>query len=308
MGVTIRNRDVEVGRRVDGQPWRIPVIELVGSGSGPTTAFVAGIYGDKPLGCLALIELSQRLATLDLRGTVLIVPAANPPALEAGTRVSPDHLYLNRRFPGQREGFLTDQIAHHLTMEILNRTDCVVDLHSGTPTMGLGYTYDYGDVEFSASFGHLPILVGHPIEGQLSVVATRAGARSCLPEFGGGVNGDPSVGIEGCLNVLRYRGQLDGAHTGPKRLPLIHDIRFFLPSGSGVLRGRVGTGDVGRPVEPGVIGSVVSATTGETLEEFVVEDRPALLLLARITPTMVVPGDFAYMVGYPSGEVDVPSR
>lgn len=308
MGVTIHHRDVEVGRRVDGQPWRVPVIELVGSRAGPTTAFVTGIYGDKPLACLALVDLGQRLATLDLRGTVLIVPAANPPALEAGTRVSPDHLYLNRRFPGQREGFLTDQIAHHLVTEILDRTDCVVDLHSGTPTMGLWYTYDYGDVEFSASFGHLPILVGHAIEGQLSVAATRAGARSCLPEFGGGINGDPSVGIEGCLNVLRYRGQLDGAHTGPKRLPLIHDITFFLPSVSGVLRGRVGTGDVGRPVEPGAIGSVVSVTTGETLEEFVVEDRPALLLLARITPTMVAPGDFACMVGYPSGEVEVPSR
>ena len=269
---------------------------------------MAGVFGDKPLGCLALHELTRRLSALDLQGTVLIVPAANPPALEVGTRVSPDHLYLNRRFPGQPTGYLTDQIAHRLAGELLDRADRVVDLHSGTPTMGLAYTYDYGDLAFSASFGYLPIIVGHAIDGQLSVAARRAGARTCLPEFGGGADGDPTVGVEGCLNVLRSRGQIDGEPTGPRRLPLVREIRFFTPSVAGILTGRVGTGDVGKPVESGVIGQVVGASTGETLEEFSVPDRPALLLLARTTPTTVSPGDFAFMVGYPDGEVEVPGR
>ena len=189
---------------------------------------------------------------------------------------------------------------------VLGRADAVVDLHSGTPTMGLWYTYDYGDLEFSAAFGYLPILIGHAIEGQLSVAATRGGARSCLPEFGGGVNGDPSTGVEGCLNILRYRDQLDGALTGPRSLPLIGEIEFLSPSHSGVLRGRYGTKDVGSPVQPGVIGSVVNVTTGAIVEQFIVDDRPAVLLLARTTPTMVAPGDFAYAVGYPHAEVSVP--
>lgn len=307
-GPTVTIRDIGVGRRVDGQPWLIRLVEVVGARPGPTTAFVAGVFGDKPLGCLALHELTRRLAGLDLGGTVLIVPAANPPALEVGTRVSPDHLYLNRRFPGQPTGCLTDQIAHRLVGELFERADCVVDLHSGTPTMGLGYTYDYGDLDFTASFGYLPIIVGHAIMGQLSEAARRAGVRSCLPEFGGGSDGDPTVGVEGCLNVLRHRGQVDGELTGPRRLPLIREIQFFAPSVAGILTGRVGTGRVGNPVEPGVLGRVVGASSGETLEEFVVADRPALLLLARTTPTTVAPGDFAFMVGYPDGEVDVPGR
>jgi hypothetical protein len=57
-----------------------------------------------------------------------------------------------------------------------------------------------------------------------------------------------------------------------------------------------------------VLGRVVSAATGETLEEFVVADRPARLLLARTVPTTVAPGDFTYMVGYPEGEVTLPGR
>ena len=134
MGVTTRTWDIAVGGRIDGDPWPVRVVELTGSRSGPTTAFVSGIFGDKPLACLALHELERRLEVVDLRGTVLLVPAANPPALDAGTRISPDSLYLNRRFPGQPTGALTDQIAHHLTEQVLRRADAVVDLHSGTPT------------------------------------------------------------------------------------------------------------------------------------------------------------------------------
>jgi len=308
MGVTIRNRDIKLGGRIDGDPWRVPVVEVTGSAGGPTTAFVAGVFGDKPLGCLALHELGRRLASSELKGTVLLVPAANLPALAVGTRMSPDLFYLNRRFPGQPTGPLTDQIAYQITYQVLKEADAVVDLHSGTPTMGLHYTYDYGDVEFSAAFGYLPVVTGYPIEGQLSVAVTRNGGRSCLPEFGGGVNGDPTIGVEGCLNMLRYRGQLDGDLTGPRTLPLVDDIQFLAPSHSGILRSRYGSGDVGKALEPGVIGSVVNVATGATIEEFVVEDRPTLLLLARTTPVMVAPGDFAYMIGYPSGEVTVPGR
>jgi len=299
--------DVPVGHRVGSEPWKIRVVELRGAQPGPATAIVAGIFGDKPLGCLAVHALGRQLQGLDLRGTVVLVPAANPPALEVGTRLSPDALFLNRRFPGAPTGPLTDQIAHHVLTELRARVDAVVDLHSGTPTMALHYTYDYGDPTFTAAFGYLPVIVGHPHEGQLSVAATRAGMRSSLPEFGGGPFRDVRLGVEGCLNVLRYRGHLDGAPTGPRRVPLIERITFFSPSATGVLRGRPAPEQVGQPIEPGVLGWVEDAATGERVEEFSIE-APALLLLADHSPRMVAPGAFAYMVGYPSGDIDVPAR
>jgi predicted deacylase len=299
--------DVPVGHRVGSEPWKIRFVELRGAQPGPATAIVAGIFGDKPLGCLAVHALGRRLQDLDLCGTVVLVPAANPPALEVGTRLSPDALFLNRRFPGAPTGPLTDQIAHHVLAELRARVDAVVDLHSGTPTMALHYTYDYGDPAFTASFGYMPVIVGHPHEGQLSVAATRAGMRSSLPEFGGGPFRDVRIGVEGCLNVLRYRGHLDGVPTGPPRVPLVERITFFSPSATGVLRGRAIPEQVGQPIEPGVLGWVEDAATGERIEEFSIE-APALLLLADNSPRMVAPGAFAYMVGYPSGEIDVPAR
>src|ERR1700742_1348471 len=148
-----RSWDIEVGRRVDGAPWRLLYVELKGSSPGPVTAFIAGIYGDKPLGCLAIHELQRRLAGSDLKGAVVLVPAANARALTVGTRINPDHLYLNRRFPGQPKGFLTDQVAHALFRELMQLSDCIVDLQPGTPVTGMRYIYDYGDLAFTASFG-----------------------------------------------------------------------------------------------------------------------------------------------------------
>ena len=255
-----------------------------------------------------MLDLERRLRGLDLRGTVVLVPAANPPALEAGTRLSPDGLFLNRRFPGLPTGALTDQIAHHLMAELRERVDAVVDLHSGTPTMALHYTYDYGDPTFTASFGYLPVIVGHPHEGQLSVAATRAGCKSSLPEFGGGPFRDVTVGVEGCLNVLRFRGQLDGPPTWtPPRAPgRAADVLHAVGDGGAARAGHPGAGRTG-PSSPDSSAGSRMRRPGERFEEFSIE-APALLLLADNSPRMVAPGAFTYMVGYPSGEIEVPAR
>jgi predicted deacylase len=305
--MSLQIRMLSVGKRVDGEPWRIPVIELRGSSPGPSTAFVAGVYGDKALSCLALTTLAKQLDVAALRGNVYLIPAANPAALEVGTRINPDHFYLNRRFPGAPTGTLTDQLAHRVFEELTGMADWVVDVHSGTPTMALWYSYDYGDVEVTSSFGHLPVIVDSAIEGQLSVAATRKGIKSFLPEFGGGALGDPAVGVEGCLNVLRYRGHLTGRASGPSKVPLIKGPRFYTPSVSGILSSQYATTDVGKSIQRGIIGWVTVPGTGERIEEFTYDDDDGMLLMVTTTPRLVAPGDFAFMVGPVAGSVDVPN-
>jgi len=305
--MSLQIRKLSVGRRVDGEPWQIPLIEIRGSSPGPSTAFVAGVFGDKALSCLTLTTLAAQLEPASLRGNVYLVPAANPPALAVGTRISPDHFYLNRRFPGAPTGPLTDQIARCVFDELTGLADWVVDVHSGTPTMSLWYSYDYGDVEATASFGHLPVIVDSAIEGQFSFAAMRKGVKSFLPEFGGGALGDPAIGIEGCLNVLRYRGQLAGRASGPAKVPLIKGPRFYAPSVAGILQSPYATSDVGKPIPRGVIGWVTVPGTGERIEEFTNDIDDGRLLLVTTTPRLVAPGDFAFMVGPVVGSVDVPN-
>lgn len=303
---TVRSWQVEVSRRIDGTPWPIRFVEIDSGTPGHTTGFVAGLYGDKPLGVLALLALERRLTTEQFSGKVILAPAVNLPALEVGTRVSPDHWYLNRRFPGTPGGTLSDQIANRVLATLREHTDTVVDLHSGTPTMALGYTYDFGDPTFSASFGYLPVVVDHHLPGQLSLALAKDGGRSCLPEFAGAGHTQTTIGVEGCLNVLRYRGQLGGSVTGPRQLPLIREVKLLLPSVAGILQGSLGPLDLGKPVPAGTLGWVSAPSTGERLEELVVPQAGAILLMVVTTPTMVAPGSFGFMVGFPFDEIVVP--
>lgn len=332
MSVTVNSWQESVpGMRVDGEPWRIRFHEYRGRRPGPATAIVAGIIGDKPLAVLAVHQLGRRLAEADLAGTVVLVPAANPFGLSGGTRHNPDLIELNRRFPGRPSGFMTDQLAHTLISALLNRVDCVVDLHSGTPSRALNYTYDYGNLELSASFGYLPVVVDRHVPGQLSQAVVAQGGSSFLAEFGGAEANDPEPGIEGCLNTLRYRGHLNEPRTGPDKVAVLDRVKVFLSSHSGALDGRHGAADLGKPVPPGDIGWITNVVTGERLEsyrvegpgetagtgpgfdlwgpslerEFEVRDAP-LLMLAPSRPAMVAPGEFTYGVGWVRGWIDAP--
>ena len=306
MSTAIRFWDEPVGRQADGSPWQIRFVEIMGSESGPATAFISGMYGDKPMGCLAVHELQSRLTGSTLKGRVILIPAANPPAFGTGTRLSPDHLEFNRRFPGQPDGFLTDQLTHHISRKLFDLCDCIVDLQPGTPLINRSYIADYGDREFTASFGYLPVIIDRPFEGQLSKVAEARGLRSSLAEWGGGPDTNLSVGVEGALNVLRYRGQLGGKTTGPKKVPLIKRVRMFHPSTAGILQYRVSAAEVGTPVSKGLLGWVASIATGEHLEEFVLDEDGAVLLLASNTPATCAAGDRGLMVGFPFAEIEVP--
>ncbi len=173
--------------------------------------------------------------------------------------------------------------------------------------MALWYSYDYGDLEFSASFGYTPIVTQFAQPGQLSKAVVDAGGKSVLVEFGGGVLGDPTIGVEGCLNVLRYRGQLSGAMTGPGKVPVIEgDVSLYLPSATGMLTSVYGTETVGKPIPKGPVARLHCPGTGEQLEEFSAERDGGLLMLAQVSPTMINPGDFGAVVAYPAREINVP--
>ena len=305
MVVSVRDRVVSIGRRVDGEPWRLRVVELVGDRPGPATTILAGILGDKPLGPLAAHGVIDRLSRATLAGTVTVIPAANLPALQHANRIGPDHINVNRSFPGRPTGFEANQFADALFKIVTESGDGLVDLHSGTATMALRYTYEYGDVPLAASFGYQPVVLDHRYPAQLCSVATAGGVASILPEFGGGALVSADEGIEGTLNVLRHRGHLEDTRTGPSSVPLIRDLDLRLASVTGILRLDIATSDVGREVAAGPIGMIADVATGEPIEEFVIERDGGVVLMAVHSPLMVTPGAYCYMVGFPFDAVDV---
>ena len=109
----------------------IPIVVLK-NGTGPTALLVSGTHGDEYEGQVALCNLVKSLDPARIRGRVIILPAANFPAAMAGRRTSPiDEGNLNRLFPGDPDGTVTEQIAYHIEHELVPMADLVCDLHSG---------------------------------------------------------------------------------------------------------------------------------------------------------------------------------
>jgi predicted deacylase len=109
----------------------IPIV-VIRNGAGPTALFVSGNHGDEYEGQVALCNLAQSLKPEQIKGRVIILPTANFPAALAGNRVSPiDNLNLNRIFPGDPDGSVTQQIAWFIAQELVPLADLICDLHSG---------------------------------------------------------------------------------------------------------------------------------------------------------------------------------
>jgi uncharacterized protein len=109
----------------------IPIVVLK-NGDGPTALFISGNHGDEYEGQVALCNLAKSLDPARIHGRVIILPAANFPAAVAGRRTSPiDEGNLNRLFPGDAEGTVTQQIAYYIENELIPLADMTCDLHSG---------------------------------------------------------------------------------------------------------------------------------------------------------------------------------
>lgn len=112
-------------------------ITVIKNGEGPTVFFVGGNHGGEYEGSVALLKLVHELDTKKINGRVIIMPALNLPAVQAGTRLSPiDGRDMNRSFPGQYNGTVSQIIAHYVHEAVLPLCDAVIDLHSG------GYSLD----------------------------------------------------------------------------------------------------------------------------------------------------------------------
>jgi uncharacterized protein len=109
----------------------IPIVVLK-NGEGPTALLMSGNHGDEYEGQVALCRLVQTLDVARIKGRIIVFPTANFPAAMAGRRTSPvDGGNLNRTFPGDPDGTVTQQIAYFIASVLVPMIDLLVDLHSG---------------------------------------------------------------------------------------------------------------------------------------------------------------------------------
>ncbi|MGI6851821.1 succinylglutamate desuccinylase/aspartoacylase family protein [Mesorhizobium sp. 1B3] len=116
---------------------RIP-LAVIANGTGPTVILQAGNHGDEYEGPITLGELIRTLDPATIEGRLIFLPAVNLPAVAAGRRTSPvDGLNLNRTFPGDPLGSITQQISAYVSDVIFPLGDAFVDLHSGGSSLNI---------------------------------------------------------------------------------------------------------------------------------------------------------------------------
>jgi predicted deacylase len=151
---------------------RIPITVVRGARPGPTLALVAGTHGAEVAPIVALQRARAAIDPARLSGTVLMVHVANLPSfLRRTVYYSPiDGKNLNRVYPGQADGTVSQRIAHAITTEIIERADYVVDMHSGDGNemlqpyayagrLGLDARTDSLSREIALAWGHTRIVI-----------------------------------------------------------------------------------------------------------------------------------------------------
>lgn len=117
----------------DGVGCLIPLTIINGSKEGKVLALVAGVHGYEYPPILALYRLKKMIHPQSLKGTLILVHIAHLPAFQKRIiYYNPDDWKnLNRVFPGDPQGTITQRIAHILTEEVIMKCDFLVDLHCG---------------------------------------------------------------------------------------------------------------------------------------------------------------------------------
>ncbi|MCW2238868.1 N(2)-acetyl-L-2,4-diaminobutanoate deacetylase DoeB [Azospirillum canadense] len=289
----------------------IPVT-VVRNGPGPTALLTGANHGDEYEGAVALFDLARTIKAEQVTGRVIIVPAMNYPAFQAGTRTSPiDKGNLNRSFPGRPDGTVTQKIADYFNRTLLPMADVVMDLHSGGRTLDFvpfAAAHILPDkaqearcfaavAAFSAPYSMRMLEID--AVGMYDTAAEEQGKLFVTTELGGGGTGRAStiaIAKRGVANVLRHAGILAGAvETAPTRwLDMPSSDCFRFAEDAGLIEPCV---DLGEPVRKGDLLARIHpiGRTGQAPSDY----RAGLdgILAARHFPGLVKAGDCIAVVG-----------
>jgi N-alpha-acetyl-L-2,4-diaminobutyrate deacetylase len=204
----------------------VPVISIR-NGEGPCLLLTAGNHGDEFEGQIALRNLAHELSADEVSGQIIIVPALNLPAVLNNSRCSPiDGKNMNRIFPGDRRGTITEKIASYVYDELVQRADAVVDLHAGGTNLScLCYAMMHRYPNLDRSRETLALMKAFAVpfgvvfdtepdrDGMLDTAVEDLDKPFIAVELGGSGSVTPqSVAItkRGVRNVLIHRGLMKG--------------------------------------------------------------------------------------------------
>lgn len=265
--------DLPVARLYTHDSLKMPVQVINGRQAGPTLFVSAAVHGDEINGVEIIRRLLARKELSGLHGTLLAVPVVNVHGFLDQNRYLPDRRDLNRSFPGSPKGSVAARLAHRFLNEIVLRSDCGIDLHTGTlhranlPQVRASLD-DADTTRLALAFGAPVILDAQVREGSLRSCAIKAGIPMLVYEAGEALRFDETCIKAGIRGILQVMGELGMLNTGPEKTRRVEPIiakssRWVRAPISGIVRAMV---KLGQRVTKGQRLAVVSDPLGDTEE------------------------------------------
>jgi N-alpha-acetyl-L-2,4-diaminobutyrate deacetylase len=288
-------------------------ITVAKNGDGPCALLTGANHGDEYEGPIALNDLCNRIDSTKIKGRVIIIPAMNYPAYQVATRVSPiDNLNMNRIFPGQAKGSVTQVIADYFSSVLLPMSDYVLDIHSGGKTLEFLPFAAYHELDDKQQQANCEAatrafaapwflrLIEIDAAGMYDSQAESMGKVFVSTELGGGGTTSPAtvaIGKRGVHNLLVHAGILQEnpivADDIPIQLEMQQDNAFVFSEHNGLLEPCV---TLGNPVARGdLIARIYSADrTGEAPIDYHAGSDG--IILGRHYPSLIKIGDFMNVI------------
>jgi predicted deacylase len=247
---------------------------LWGSKDGPTLLLNAAVHGNEVVGVEVVRTIVDEIDPKGLSGNLLAVPIVNPMAFNSGLRWDPyDNVDMNRIFPGDPEGTMTERIAGRFFSIFARRADYIIDLHSAEfpdeliphirqrvhrPTRRI--------LELVASTGVNAVWKGPSIKGMLQTQAVEINVPCVTIEIGAAgliTKRDVLVGTTAVKNVMHVLGMIEGTALVPDRQILLESNEAWVRSPiGGIFKPAI---ELGQFVEEGsAIGDIIDPTSYKT--------------------------------------------
>jgi uncharacterized protein len=279
---------VPVAQLASGALLSVGLHVVTGHRPGPTLGILTTVHGDETMPPMAVRELLASLDPSTLAGRVAAVPVANPLAVTAFSRQTPEQhgkTDLHEVFPGAKGGNLTQKLAHVVTRHLLDHVDALVDIHCG----GLGgRLQSRADCDAAASpevlersialcraFGTRFVHVNN-LAGTAARYCNGRGVPTVNPEIGGVYLGPQAESaylaecVSGLRGVLVECGLLEEDRPSlPRQLRFEVGSRFEAnPAVGGYLRSFFDApGSLGQRIERGTaLGEIVDLQSFEVVE------------------------------------------
>lgn len=268
----------------------------------PRVAVVTGMHGDELEGQYVAFELARRLTEhpSDLVGTVDIYPAINPLGLSSHERGVPQFdIDLDRTFPGNEDGSLTEVLAHAVLADIQGADVCI-DIHSSSISVQ-EVTQVRIEEEDPRLLVRLAALLNAPLVwarkpvlahgSSLAHTLNERGTPTLVVDMGAGMRVDEDAGnwlIEGILRLLESLHGWSGPTIALPNPQVSNgsNVATVLSKSSGIFLPRA---THGRRITRGQRIGIVCDPISGTVKQEVTARKEGLLFTLRTYP-VVYPG------------------